>query len=734
MAVLEFIASILPFVAGAFLTVLACVVISRPNIDRYRAYFCLFLFSAALWSIGISIFLWTQDASIAYWVAEAYYVAALLVSYSLLVFARAIPEIRSQPQRRSFLGDILLLIPIVVCGTWILTSGSLIDTIIIGEEANTVTLNIPYYLMFAALFSSYALAALYILYRKYRSAKRQGSSLYRVRLRLLAVSIIFGMLFGMVFNLILPFLGYYVLIWLGPIGMIPSAIIFWYAILRHGLFDIKLIVTRTIAYFLLFGTLIALYAALALTIGRILVSNTTSSFIRDGADMLSALILAFSFKPLQNLFNKLTYRLFFKNDYSVSAVQQSINETLATHADIRPLATQTINKLRNTIGASFLSIVVYDGHRARHFSTKTIGLTQRQKGAQLVFARKIRDGHSDTYTQGDLIETVDSNMDLLMAAHRSKVAVAFRLRVREQTIGVLMLGIKSDSSSYTDKDYLLLTNISEELALALQNALRLSQITDFSNNLQHKVDSATRELRASNQRLKALDDAKDEFLSMASHQLRTPLTSVKGYISMILDGDAGPINDQQRKFLTEAFSSSNRMAGIIGDFLNVSRLQTGKFGLERESVDLGETIANEVEHLQSTAAVHGLKLEYHRPAHFPRMQLDQSKIEQVVMNFIDNAIFYAPNTGTVDIELFQRAGRAVFTVHDHGIGVPKSEQASLFTKFFRATNARQKRPDGTGVGLFLAKKVVVAHKGAIIFDSEEGKGSTFGFEIPLTKD
>ena len=114
------------------------------------------------------------------------------------------------------------------------------------------------------------------------------------------------------------------------------------------------------------------------------------------------------------------------------------------------------------------------------------------------------------------------------------------------------------------------------------------------------------------------------------------------------------------------------------------------------------------------------------------LELDENKIQQVIMNFADNAIYYSKEKGKVAISLKKVSGAVEFTVTDNGIGVPQNEQAELFNKFFRATNARKARPDGTGVGLFLAEKVITDHGGSIIFESKEGKGSTFGFRVPLS--
>jgi len=137
--------------------------------------------------------------------------------------------------------------------------------------------------------------------------------------------------------------------------------------------------------------------------------------------------------------------------------------------------------------------------------------------------------------------------------------------------------------------------------------------------------------------------------------------------------------------------------------------------------------------LQETAASRELTLSYHKPDDFPDVMLDETKTRQVIMNFVDNAIYYTPAGGHVEVQLVDTPTTIELKVVDDGIGVPKSEQPHLFTKFYRAGNARKARPDGTGLGLFMAKKVIIAEGGSLLFDSQEGKGSTFGFVFSKAK-
>lgn len=305
----------------------------------------------------------------------------------------------------------------------------------------------------------------------------------------------------------------------------------------------------------------------------------------------------------------------------------------------------------------------------------------------------------------------------LLADHRAHEVYASRLVTAGGSVGLLLLGLWS---AETSSDKRLLARVSDTIRTALENKA-----------LQQENEVILAKLRRSNQKLKVIDEAKDEFISIASHQLRTPLTSVKGYLSMVLDGDVGVITSEQRRVLEEAFASSQRMVYLIGDFLNVSRLQTGKFELEPSRVLLPAIIQDEIDQLRATAEARNVQLVYSPPASFPPLMVDETKIRQVMMNFIDNAIYYAkPGGGRVAIELARHPHHVSFRVRDNGIGVPKEEAHSLFTKFYRATNARRARPDGTGIGLFMARRVVVAHGGTIIFESVEGQGSTFGFRLP----
>lgn len=285
------------------------------------------------------------------------------------------------------------------------------------------------------------------------------------------------------------------------------------------------------------------------------------------------------------------------------------------------------------------------------------------------------------------------------------------LLVRNRALGCVVIGTSQAEHEMSEYSRNLVDRLAGVIAIALDSSLLYQ------------------ELQSANEHLKELDKAKDEFISMASHQLRTPLTTIKGYVSMVEEGDTGAINEQQKKFLASAMTGATRMAKMITELLNVSRMSTGKFKIDPKPVDLAKIVQDEVSQLQLHAASRNLKLEFKKPARPITCELDEDKTRQVIMNFIDNGIFYTKQ-GSVTVTLEQDPNKVTFKVIDTGIGVPEAVKDKMFTKFFRADNAKVARPDGTGLGLYLAKRVIEDQGGQIICESQEGKGSTFGFELP----
>lgn len=501
-----------------------------------------------------------------------------------------------------------------------------------------------------------------------------------------------------------------------------------YAIVRHGLFDIRRAAVRTVTYALsLFSLSVIYYAAAFIVSITFFQGQNTTQVSLSPVNILLAIGLSFIFQPIKHFFDRVTNNIFYRDNYKSEDFFANLSNLLTSTTDLRGLLVSASDEIASTFKSEqVLFFLQYENATHHHISAGTSGhasipLSDIKLLDRLAFSTK------ESIFVTDLMP-YDNNVRRMLVSHR--IALVMPLRQGDKISGYVLLG-DHRTSNYTKRDLNVLSATSNELVIAIQNALSLHEVKELNATLQQRIDVATKELRSSNAQLKHLDEVKDEFMSMASHQLRTPLTSIKGYLSMVLDGDVGKITPQQEKVLAEAFNSSERMVHLIADFLNVSRLQTGKFVIEKSVIDFNALVEQEISDLQVMAKSRSLELVLKLPKTKLLINADTAKLREVITNFVDNAIYYSRLGTKIAIRVKQDGGSLLFTVTDTGIGVPKAEQAKVFGKFFRATNARKQRPDGTGVGLYLARKVITAHGGKEIFESVEGKGSIFGFRMPL---
>ncbi len=247
-----------------------------------------------------------------------------------------------------------------------------------------------------------------------------------------------------------------------------------------------------------------------------------------------------------------------------------------------------------------------------------------------------------------------------------------------------------------------------------------------------KVNKLYSRLQKNYRTLKELDEAKDTFVSIASHQLRTPLAQIEGYLSMILEKKFGKIPRHLKKPFDKLYTASKRMKEIVENILTASALDAKKLIFKKFPVDLLKIIRSQMEFLKKDAKDKRLNLKLIETREkIPKIKVDPEKIKYVIENLVSNAIKYTPK-GEIEVRIYKQKRYIIFEVSDSGIGVPRKEQKYLFTKFFRASNAKAINPSGMGMGLYVSKSLVEGMNGQIIFKSSEGKGSTFGFKFLIS--
>lgn len=232
-------------------------------------------------------------------------------------------------------------------------------------------------------------------------------------------------------------------------------------------------------------------------------------------------------------------------------------------------------------------------------------------------------------------------------------------------------------------------------------------------------------------RAKEVDRAKTEFVSLASHQLRTPLSSINWFTEMLLHGDAGEINKTQKEYLSEIYKGNKRMVALVNALLNVSRIDLGTFGIEPEPVnilDISRDVVKEMEPM-----IHERQVEIvENYEELPKLTLDPKLTRIIFQNLISNAIKYTPGKGKVTVVIRRDNDDILIAVSDTGYGIPKEQQEKIFSKLFRADNVKAMDTEGSGLGLYIVKSIVEESKGRIWFTSEENKGTTFYVVLPLS--
>ncbi len=328
------------------------------------------------------------------------------------------------------------------------------------------------------------------------------------------------------------------------------------------------------------------------------------------------------------------------------------------------------------------------------------------------------------------------------------------IKSKGDVIGLLSMAVTKKESR--DRDFVMpLESLGRLVAIALTYGHDQEQNVNRERRLKAEVEATTRELEDTNNRLiervrelktlykelqkrvEELTDAnraKDEFLSIVSHELRTPLTSLTGFLSVLLDEEAGAITDQQRKFLGIAKASATRLNLIISDLLDVSRIESGRLNLEMGECSLHEILQTCYEGLKASAANKALQLRLHSLPTLPTIWGDPSRLQQVIDNIVSNAIKFTEKGGEIDISGEEKGDFLLVSVRDTGPGLSQEEQEKVFDMFYQADASTRRSAGGAGLGLAIARGIVNMHGGTISVQSEKGKGATFTFLIPRKRE
>lgn len=600
-----------------------------------------------------------------------------------------------------------------------------------------------FYLFYSIILFIDIILGVYVLFKEF--LKAQG--LYKVQLLYVLLGLLVSGAIALITNLILPQLGVIDIniLRLGIYGMIFFIGLTSYAILKYRLMDVRVIIRRSAVFTVLVLIITALYAVLSYLLS---VSFTQlfgiQSVILNG--VLMAILVALGFEPLKKWLSEVTDSFLFKAEYKPQEVLGEFSEHLTTTLDLYSIRDFILSGLLKIFKNKFTSLFLLDEEKGAYVKLGDAGKVVAQLDTidKKLFS-KISNYLAEIGKERDVIvrEEVkkifeyqaDPIMKLLVEQmDKFEVNLIVPLYLRDKLVGILFLGDKKSGDVYSQEDIRVLEIIAGQSAVAIQNAQLFEEQKHFAEHLKKEVEAATKELRTANIQLKKLDEAKSEFISIASHQLRTPLTAIKGYISMVQEGDYGKVPAKLNAPIDRVLQSTERIIHLVEDLLNISRIESGRMQFDFAPTDINALVEDVFSELQVQAKKKNLLFEYTKPTKvIPKLNLDQSKIREVIMNLVDNAIKYTPK-GFVKLSLERLDDSVRFSVTDSGRGLEADEIPLLFQKFSRARGVQLVHTEGTGLGLYIAKNIIEKHNGRIWVESNgKDKGSTFYIQFKIKK-
>ena len=719
--------------------VLAYFIYSKSSKNNATKTYFFFVLFDALWAMALLLYDLSPNPIVSLWAMRLAYFFAAHVGTSLLIF---VINYFREPIKRVNL--IFLIIAAISVSFITLSQKTLVLDISNIDWGKNIELGSAIWrIVFSVYFIGTFFGGLLILARHYV----KSSGILKSQIKYMLFGILIPGVLGSVFNLVLPFTITFQYFWVGPIFTLIMIGSIAYAIVAHRLFDIRVIIKRTVIFAGLSAFVLGTYALIILATATILGGGGEAILASRQMipNLVAALGIALGFDPLRKWLTVRTDKWLFKGEYTPQAVLQELSETLANVVDLGEAVEemmQIVTKaMRLNKSAAFL-IQPSDTHGDYELKQLVTVGYQRKEGMQQIAPKDsllqyfLHTNIAETKYQPVVAEELSRQLeegslkgeraqltnDFLARLTGLEAAVALPLFIRRQQpvptppgspprfrdieifIGILTLSEKKSGDAFTDQDLNLLSIVASQTAGAVEKS-----------------------------RLFEEDQLKSEFVSIASHELLTPTAAMEGYLSMILEEGMGKVDKQARGYLETVYRESKRLASLVKDLLNVSRIERGKIVVHPAPLDLAELIKQVLESLKFRAEERRIKLTLTMKDKLPKVMADSEKLTEVMVNLIGNSIKYTHEGGQAAITTETRNGQVLVHIKDNGIGMKPEDVQHLFTKFFRASNSDQTNQGGTGLGLYITKNIIELMGGTIGVESELNKGSTFTFSLPVAK-
>ena len=407
-----------------------------------------------------------------------------------------------------------------------------------------------------------------------------------------------------------------------------------------------------------------------------------------------------------------------------SEIGKAVTKVLVDDAQFKASAIFAVKnyKFIQTL-AIYITPTVYEMHASAInsvYSLPDLSLDQKKNIlVQAVLSKDVKQvSNLSDLLQDDMLKGV-SQEEIKQIQLEADIQTSFiyPLIVRGQCIGGLVICLSELASELSEYQKDLLTRLHTIIGIAMDNALLYTQVQE------------------ANERLKQVDKMKDEFVSLASHELRTPMTAIKSYIWMALDGRGGELSEKLKYYLTRSYMSTNRLINLVNDMLNISRIESDRLTVSMKSVDIFNLCQEVLEEVKPKAEELGLNVSITPPtAPLPNVLADEDKVKEVLINLIGNSMKFTSKGGFVKLELAQNDNMVVVKVIDNGNGMDPTDIPKLFQKFamLEGSYTANQPIQGTGLGLYICKSLITLHQGTIsAFSEGHGKGATFTFTLKI---
>lgn len=497
-------------------------------------------------------------------------------------------------------------------------------------------------------------------------------------------------------------------LWIYPIdiiGLLLAAVILTYGILRYELVDVNVRLRNTLVN-IIFAIFLAGVYSLLITLVRFVVPEQLENYIWWPAIITAIYITSISL-PIRERLLRLVDITFYRTRYDYRETINNFTSRVGEILDLNKLSASIVRTIKDTFGPKSVRLFVIS-------KNKFI----QSKGSREVAFNSIGPFiNLLTVNERPLaIDEINKSLLSYQKINHLKPQLIIPLKAGEDLVGFLFVGERISEDFYTQEDKNLLFTLGQASAIALKNALLYKEVLDNKGEIERLLAHE-----------REVNEAKNEFVNIVSHYLRTPLTTTKGYLDQLLKSSQKP--GEEKEYLARVYNEQKRLSSLVEDLISISSLERGKLKLYKTSVSPSSLIKRTTDGFSSLAQEKDLYLKTELVEGLDQINVDTQKLEQAISNLVDNALKFT-KIGGVTLGASKKGSQLEICVSDTGIGIDQEEIPKLFQKFHRGTDVKTFTYEGSGLGLYITKLIVEAHGGKIKVSSQLGKGSTFCIQLP----